>query len=591
MRLSQSDLELLDEIEPILCDSPAWKAKVLAVVGSKPSGLPPESQPVVERVLDFAHDVLRANWVVAEPYTSTDWADEYQAWYSRIFRKIPRSATRLHFLRINRRPPFRLTKLRLKAGLFNLGALVDRGDVSYLGYSVLRPFNIHLDTPDPKGFAKAPTVGETVLAFPRLERRLPDSEDPDAEHTQSFPRDPPPSCCHSEFKSHLLAHELRVDGVPFIQQDQTVSVCAESDMWMVARLLHQRGEGRRYRPSDMERSARETYTIGPAREGLDSYQIVGALQELGLNPDCIVPGNAADGLSLIAAYTASGLPVIASVVSQLHGEPNPNHVITILGVDYGRKLKDWARIKGNAGFRDGLFTAGSFAKSVVAHNDSRGPYEVLRVSSLPRQGKDVNERLVLGDYIVFEFFVPLPQRVHMRVDDIRLHVNQWLGYNLLRSENLPGLSERWDKSELENLVLRGYLIEGHRLKREALRVAYRALPNRQPPDGWGLEYYWRQRWPKHVWVVELSPRKRTRLDLLPDHRITGEMIFDATAHYSDFANSLLSFRLNGRMLYRDHRDRVPGAKRVVPWQLNGEDLRAWKQVKGLYAGEYLPFVE
>jgi hypothetical protein len=614
-RASDNGLGLLDDIEIFDTKSSHWRNDLYNLLEYKPSA--GEAVPtVLDQVLERGVDTLGARWIVAEPYISTDWADEYQAWYSRIFRHVSRLTTRLHFFSRQGPRGFPRQADRIKLQVANLHQLLDTGSAHYLGYSVIRPFQ----TGDPeRKYVRAPTVGETVLEFPaqadvpgELHMISPVHGTP-----TSFPTSPARSFCVTPFRTHLRGFELQVSGFPFIQQDQVVSVCAEANLWMVARYLHAKGEGRRFRPSEMERSAASVYSIGPARVGLDDYQLYGALRQLGINADRITPGNASDALSLLTAFTSSGMPVIASVGPTKPDDPLealvPNHVIAILGATFGEEKPDWAIAKGKIALPESIQSAAWFMDSTIVHDDSIGPYiqlppgfqvEVIQPPDAmaggaseggesDQSGKPVSyERLTLGPYTVFQFFIPLPARVHFRMEDVRAHLVYWLGPQGLRSPKAFGKwSECWSADDLKNLLVRCYLLPGARLKREALRVAgWMQVEHGISADEWGLVHYWRQPFPRYVWVVELSTTSPYSLHKMADHRIVGEFVFDATAHFSDFENALLSARLKGRMVYRDYRVAGPRRRLQATWQVRTGDNRGWKLVPGLSTTPYRPFV-
>lgn len=570
----------LDEVACFDTRDPQWKDRLLSILGTKVCPDTADVLPVIEAVIDHAHN-LGANWIVAEPYISQDWADEYSSWYSLTFRAIPRVTTRLHFFGLDdgRRGP--ASEEEMISNLMVLPDLLESHRAEYVGYTLIRPFQ----TAEASGlYFPTPPVGETVLRYPG-EFVGRDGESTSASSLIGKKRPGPPRC-HAKFHTHLLGFTLETDGFPFIQQDQTVSVCVHSSMWMIARYLHARGEARRFHPSEMEVSARDVFPLGIAREGLESDRVYAAMDQMGMNPLRVVPKSPGDGLSLISAYVASGIPVIASVGSATRSVPN--HAIALTGFEYGREPKTWGKLDVPAGLAPGLVPASSYISNVIAHDDSRGPYQRLVTDFRKGGNLEGHDRLKLGEYIVYQFLIPVPDRIHLTVDDVRLHTNNWFQRVLTRQDCFEGIENPWSSRDWTGLVLRAYLRRGHAFKREALRVAQDLA--KEKGEIFGLEWYWRQRFPSQLWVVELS-RGNTDFSDESKHRLVGEMLFDATAHFADYENSLLSFRLDGRMVFRDHRRRREAPESsAYEWPVRTKDTRKWIPVDGLTREAYGPYI-
>jgi hypothetical protein len=105
-----------------------WKAELLSHI--RAPGLLTLPGSALTAILEMAESGLKTRTVVVEPYVSTDFADEYAAFYSRIFQDVPRVCRRLHFFRgigENGRPVS-------KADLLNMPKEVQG---AYLGYTVV----------------------------------------------------------------------------------------------------------------------------------------------------------------------------------------------------------------------------------------------------------------------------------------------------------------------------------------------------------------------------------------------------------------------------------------------------------------------
>jgi len=526
---SPFDQDLFENLRCIPVVGSAWKEQVRKVLGTYRS-LP----SVLDSILDIAQSELKAKTVLIEPYISTDWADEYQAFYCRLFRDLPRLSTRLHFFRgIGEHG-----KPLEKKYLLDLPEECTRLESSaYLGYCVVRPF-------------EPLTVTDTVLASPYRRDRL------DSVH------------CQPDFHTHLVGHELHVRGMPFIEQEQGVSVCAEANLWMVARYMHATSNARRFRPSEMAEIATRYLGVGTVRAGLTSTQMFGALKAMGMNPELIYPKNAEDALELLYSCVESEIPVIAAI---------PGHVVTVIGRSYGSGRNGFALPDSVAGFVDAF----------VVHDDQMGPYRTLPVRKrLTKKKVGPHSQLILGNEPVEWCLVPMPSsRINLRESDVRGMLGTYLKkgtlLNLLKS--VSGNAKLWKKSELSNLLWRIYLRRSDTFKKDIFPPAND--PRWSSDLVWRGEdvvvLYWSMLLPRYVWVVELSDKKIGYSKDASARRIIGEMVFDSTAHLDDFLNSLLAMQVKGRMIFR-------GAAKHVDKQIG--DARNWHYAQGLAHHEYSPLV-
>jgi len=238
---------------------------------------------------------LRARTAVIEPYVGTDWNEEFGHLYSRTFKIIRPTACRIHFFRA-------VDGKALKTNDLFFIPLNDPNSVAkeYLGYTVLRPISAY-------------RVSETMLKSPWVIDPEPGAalnDEMDLVH------------CQATQTISLLGNELTVRGMPFMQQDTTVGVCAQADLWMVARYANLLGQAGRYRPATITRMATRTITLGPPREGLIDLQILDALRRMGLNAILVTPKTPLEAREFIYSCVESALPVIAGI---------PNHVVVVIG--------------------------------------------------------------------------------------------------------------------------------------------------------------------------------------------------------------------------------------------------------------------
>ena len=414
-----------------------------------PPGVAYRGEVPLQQVLAVARDQLEARVAVVEPYVSTDWNEEYSQLYSRAFREVPRLAQRIHF--------FSLPRQDARLTYEDLFSLPPEWRDSYVGYAVVRPL-------------QAFRVGDTVLANPCLIG----GTGPELVH------------CHARFEVSLLANDLHVTGMPFLQQETAVGACAVADMWMIARYLNRKGETRRYRPAEVTTLATKTFVIGPPRQGLADSQMLDALRQMDLNPFGLYPDSPQEARELIYTCVESELPVIVAI---------PGHVVVAIGHTYEDVLE----------VTSGTNSMSDLVKSFIVHDDAAGPYRELPLASVVPDQQLGDEYLALDGEPVDFCLVAFPPRVLMTWQDVRDMCGVWLvdgamgEYAAANTETDP--TELWSPRDLETTVFRIYLRLSSDFKRDLLRA---------PPDERRhrdlIDRYLCMPMPKYVWVVELATR-------------------------------------------------------------------------------------
>lgn len=444
---------------------------------------PYAGQDSFEAVVDLAIDPLGARTAVIEPYISTDWNAEYSSVYSRTFAAIPQRSQRIHFFG---------TVLNYE-DLFEIGESAE-----YLGYCIMRPL-------------QAFRVGDTVLAAPCTVA--------DAGGNRVH--------CLEWFRVSLLGSPLKVLGMPFLQQDTTVGVCAHADLWMVARYLNKKGEVRRYRPPEIAGLATSVLSLGPPRAGLFDRQMRDALVQMGLSPVIEYPASASTAKEFIYCCIESELPVITGI---------PEHVVVVIGHDY----VDDAR------FNRGIHSMSEAVDTFIAHDDAAGPYRKMPVGARPpkKEKGESTEFLTLGGQETDVFIVSFPQRVHMYWEDARDTARLWIEEIDRYATLLLGLGDMtiWARDDIENLVLRSYLRLSSDFKADLLVPEPEVRRNEQI-----IARYKCMQMPKYVWVVELARNSDLVGISLDDRKIRGEIILDSTGNRHVLEETLLAFHLDGKM--------------------------------------------
>ncbi len=468
---------------------------------------PYRGQDSFEAVLDTAKNDLGAVVAVVEKYVSTDWNDEYSALYSRTFMPVPKVSQRIHFF----------GKSEVSLGPTRLFKMPEQLKDAYLGYTVVRPL---------RGFR----VGDTVLASPS---------------TVSVPHQDLVHC-HVSFSVSLLGNHLTVIGAPFIQQETTVGVCAEADLWMIARYLNQKGETRRFRPSEITAMALSTISIGPPREGLDEVQMVDALRQMGLNPVVFYPENPSKAKEFLYTCVESELPVIVAL---------PEHVVLAIGHGYEDPLH----------FEEGRRWMSEAVNRFVLHDDASGPY---RRWAIGKKGVNVAalgiaEQMTLDGKAVDYCLAVLPQRVNMNIEDVHDAATLWLAEIRGYAADMMGMpkSHFWSPDIPGDLVLRAYL----RLSRDFKASLHEGEPDDQRAKG-VVQRYLCMRMPKYVWVIELARRSDLEGKSPFERRIRGEILLDSTGNRHIAEETLLALHFEGIMFVPERdglkADVVVGEKRT-----------------------------
>lgn len=441
---------------------------------------------VLAEVLRYAAEDLEATRCIVEPYISTDWADEYQARYARMFQSYPRTPRRLHFFKSPKSQPIRIKDVAFAPTRANAG---------YLGYTVIRPF-----TPA--------TVGDTFL-------RPPPATIGPLSQTQT---------------THILGTALQVNGFPFYEQDLLVTACPEADLWMVTRYHHFRGDCKRYRPSELGAMARKDAAIHDPRDGLHSEDIKLALVRAGLRTEMVTPASQSEARELLHIWLASGIPVIVG---------QQGHVVTAVGATL-RNPKRGARIQ----------TVSQLLHEVVFQDDQAGPYAHGEVRNIKIQGFEmarIDNSPITWLMAAIPDRVQLRVEDVQAVTNHWLSNRLSAFTEAFPPEIRPIMKQLWwTKDDLKGLVRRTTLVRSDAFKERLLEIT---STNGATRDHDLIGSYWEMAMPKHVWLVELIQRQAFQANP-ETWKVVGELVIDSTHHPSDSEGALLAFHLRGRALLR-----------------------------------------
>lgn len=277
--------------------------------------------------------------LIEEEHVDRHYLEEYSAYYSTLLH-APRSRTvRIHFFDESFAEPALDEWIAEAISNGDAERLLARLSPHYLGFTTIRPI------PD------AP-IGRTVLR----------------------PYADEPSRCYrpAEINNsvHVLGVTLRVEGLPFQQQEQAVGACATTALWCaLASATRATGE-RAPTPFSVTSAATRHYTEVrpfPATDGLNAAQIIAAIRESGFSPYVLKPGSKPSSFLLsLKTYVASGIPAILL----LDEEGSGNHAVTVCGFreDDNRAAQIAVQMPGGVTLRS------SGLSRLYVHDDREGPY-------------------------------------------------------------------------------------------------------------------------------------------------------------------------------------------------------------------------
>lgn len=452
---------------------------------------------VLEAVVDVVRRRGAVTAVLESEYVDADYLDAFSDHYSRAFSQTSSMCQRIHFFACEVTPGsvFRLSK-RIRN--------------EYLGYCVLRPTGDQY-------------IGRTIVAPP-------------------YDRNDDRSFVHvtGEYESHLLGQQLRVRGVPFIQQDVNTFVCAGAALWTVAMCMHQLHRGPRCYPSHLQRIALERFASGHPRQGLTVEHMVMTLRHIGLNPYAfgmfdlsrVRDGSIAKRLAisriaeLIHVFVDSDLPPILAY---------DTHAVAVVGHDIGVQRRPQRNHLISLG---GSLTNSDFVNTFYVMDDNRGPYASFHVYDTGTGEPSIEK---CGRLSVV---VPLPREVTYLYGDEEDSRHTWRDTVIAWNALLPRIADARvaRKAQIEfnlkdSLVLRASLLDSRCWKRFVL--AGSGVPEEVK------DRYQCMSLPKFIWFVEISNWDNMNYASRSKRRICGEFLVDATANQMSPGEGLISFFAKG----------------------------------------------
>jgi hypothetical protein len=433
-------------------------------------------------------DGLGARTILVEtPYLSQSFLADYADYYARGFTAYPRLCKRVHFFRVA------FDRAALEVALTDPAAGSELW-TSYLGYVVVKPL-------------PARQIGATLLR----------PYTPAADKQRVYPVRRP-------YPVNVLGKQLVVETLIFQEQDNNVSACATTALWMAFHKTAFQFQTALPSPYHITATARNLfYRQGRTfpSTGLDLTQIGEAIQAVGLvaelrtyrQPD---EWGAAPGAEVavqmqeqllgakgfIYAYLRLGLPVLLFLL--LDGREDQGHLITVTG--YRMAATSILPTKD-------LSLASDALDRLYAHDDQMGPFarysfteEGQLLTPWPAgDGWETAERWESHRVAsLYSVFVPLAADIRITYEQVFRQVG------LFEQLFTDTIQERTD------IVWDIYLDYSNHYKDELRRL--------RPVEGEPLRRILVSSLPKYVWVARASLQKEPIL----------ELVFDATDLHTGF---------------------------------------------------------
>lgn len=323
--------------------------------------------------------------VTENHYIDRHYLDEFALYYCRNLNPPPNHVRRLHVFGAEFTDE-RFAKL-LSSVLAQRPNDEDKKIIeSYLGFVSIRP--VH-----------GVPVGRTILRCP------PPDTDPAREIEATDSHD-----------IHLANLELKVDGLPFQQQDRAVGACATAALWSAVGRVSRRDGFRSPTPAEVTQAAArhilaEGRSLPAANKGLTVDQLCEAVRCCNLAAETV---SAEDHIAYFAAalhaYLRSGIPVLLALV---HPETGEGHAVTVAGF----QLSD----DPDASLESVLPFRSARLKKVYVHDDRLGPYARAHIKPMPYSedyGEWIRFRIDDQEWILSYMLAPVYTKLRLSVKSL-----------------------------------------------------------------------------------------------------------------------------------------------------------------------------
>lgn len=315
-------------------------------------------------------DGLLAKTIVVEcKYLSLSFLGDHQQYYSQCLRDYPKICRRVHFF--NKQYSKSSFTECLKSG--DIGTLELQNH--YLGHVVIRPIS--------SGF-----IGASLLAH---------YSERDIRKKRFYTG-------KLDYKVNLFGHLLRIDTMPFFEQDQIISNCSSAALWFSFHKTHDLFDSKVPNPSEITLSAgMNSYNSESTFPtfGLEYQQVNNAIRANDLSPSFTANNSYLQNSewlrAFIYSYSRMGVPVLMAI----EFEKGEGHMVTVNGYRFGKRRKQ--RISNQV--KQGRLSLDTELKQLMnslrlrsygivkfyAHDDQVGPYSKLELLEENQRKKRITE--------------------------------------------------------------------------------------------------------------------------------------------------------------------------------------------------------
>jgi hypothetical protein len=330
--------------------------------------------------------------LVERHYIDRVFMQDEAVFYVRSLRSYPNFTSRIHFFAHEfDESAWRAMLKRAAAGQF--AEIEKQLQTHYRGFTIVRPL-------------PARPVGRTVL--PAVATRLPENTTTDFRIARPH-------------AIHLAGFTLRIEGVPFQQQDSGVSACATTALWSALDGVASHEE----LPASSPASIAEAATRYPVHEGrpfptdgLSVRQICEATRAAGFSPLVVRCEKFVEYEQQIYSYATSGFAPVLAIESTT--DTKPNHAVCTVGLRLGAVKP---RIDPSVQFRE----ASTALAGLYIHDDRLGPYAFAELSQFTDTKGKIRTRVAIEwpdkipdqDWLLHAIVVPVPQKLRLTLTSIR----------------------------------------------------------------------------------------------------------------------------------------------------------------------------
>lgn len=430
----------------------------------------------------YLSEIGAKTMLVEREYVDRDYLEDFAAYHVRCFAPYNRTCFRLHFFNLS------FDERAFDQFLLHQVDATSLHD-SYLGFVVVKPL-------------PTTVIGRTCLA--------------------TYPKQPPnrtrnfPTLRHEH--ANLFGIGLRVNSLPFQEQDQDVAACASSALWSVLNGTSRLFQHATVSPVEITKAAAQHIRMEnrdfPAGGGLTSNQIADAIRSVGLEP--LALGIQEMHILQVAAlaYVKAGIPCM--LLGKLYElQPSPSkprflgrHAIAVTGFGEPGQATGAALSTGRR------FKALS-ADRLYCHDDQVGPFASFRFdpSGLIKTTSGRDDRTLIKPETLI---VPLYHKIRISALGV-IEETEFVDaiLDLFRISNVLPLPERitWDVrlttvNECKRSLANSGLDEAN--KRRLLLRTY----------------------PRFMWRVEASSDAKPLFDALLDATdlLQGQHLLDVVPH-------------------------------------------------------------